>query len=293
MGQDLVKPTPAPDPLPTFRSRRLTIRAIPDSGMEDINLLDTKSQTQSPLFSTLPLELRLSLYHHVIGGEAIHIVPNGPRISHAKCSPLAERSWPGGPCKEGWNISSTKTGKTKDVDHRSTRHNENNVIPLLQTCRAIYTEAIDIPYSTNEFHFVDTEHLIHFSTTILPQRLDAIRSVRVWTMFAFHPLYSTKDPQEALPPPQDEATWERFCGVLASLTGLRELRVELMTSKFWNHAMRVDCEERMLKPLWDVRSSAMWELVVYWPVTAAIAEGAPFRVVQRQEPGDQMGQEAD
>ncbi|KAF2004656.1 hypothetical protein P154DRAFT_35919 [Amniculicola lignicola CBS 123094] len=43
-----------------------------------------------------------------------------------------------------------------------------DILPLLQSCRAVYTEMIDIVYSHPNFHFNTTNSFLIFSTYILP-----------------------------------------------------------------------------------------------------------------------------
>jgi hypothetical protein len=42
---------------------------------------------------------------------------------------------------------------------------------LLQTCRQIYTEAVDLLYSENTFDFATAESFNSFAKTVLPRRL--------------------------------------------------------------------------------------------------------------------------
>lgn len=276
MGQPLVTPTPPPDPLPTLRPRRLTIPRQPDPDFEAALPREIEAQQQSPLFATLPLEVRRLIYHHIVGGQTIHMMPTGARVGHVKCLREGKQKWSNGPCENCWSI--IQKGPPFDL-----RSHHGGMLPLLKTCRMVYSEAIDIMYSDNDFQFIDMEHLIHWSTTFLPKRHDAIRSIQLWMFFLSpHPLYSAESIADPMPP-QDEATWESLCETVGSMQGLQELRVELLP-RDWCASMRPEYEEKLLEPLWHVKSSKVWQFVVHWPSTGIILDGAPFQMITEEGP---------
>jgi len=59
-----------------------------------------------------------------------------------------------------------------------------SVTPILRTCRQIYSESIDVLYTTNTFDFADMNTFQWFTWTIPPEKLARITSLQIGT----HPL---------------------------------------------------------------------------------------------------------
>ncbi|KAB2568833.1 hypothetical protein DBV05_g12484, partial [Lasiodiplodia theobromae] len=148
-----------------------------------------------------------------------------------------------------------------DVDHLrgSTSLPSSCIVPLLQTCRRLYTEAIATLYAETTFSFTDLFTLTDFLTSAIPRAHAArIRSLALtWTPLTqpivprsslspgmvhelrrrhgprgcpllLRPPYAAP-PAHLVGPPHDAATWrDEVCGVVrALLPGLRRLRLEL------------------------------------------------------------------
>lgn len=115
-----------------------------------------------------------------------------------------------------------------------------------------YTEAIHVLYSSNCFDFKDPYGLRYFLQSILPRRIDTIRSVRMYYQAAN--IYEGYD-----------VLWE----ALLSIPGLREVRVMLSTPffvspgrEFWTAR-----EGKWVAPLKHLKGLQVFE--VYFPMIRA------------------------
>ncbi|KAF2684099.1 hypothetical protein K458DRAFT_389314 [Lentithecium fluviatile CBS 122367] len=54
-----------------------------------------------------------------------------------------------------------------------------HVLPFLQSCRRVYSEAIDLLYSAPRFAFCETLTFLAFSASILPSRFQRLRSITI------------------------------------------------------------------------------------------------------------------
>ncbi|CAI7655562.1 unnamed protein product [Penicillium discolor] len=186
----------------------------------------TFEQTQSPLFECLPTEVRLLIWEHYLCSRMLHIIRTNqhnwkrlqkqivgilcsePRnlcpCSHHCWGPLARR--PVGNCTMHMNYGSYYHENFEwKFDTRRV-----NFVPLLQTCRRIYLEAIDIIFQKNTFLFNHTDTIVDFSHTLLPHRTSLIRTLQL----------SFPDP--------GGPSWNRCCQVLATkLPGLKTLTIHL------------------------------------------------------------------
>jgi hypothetical protein len=95
-----------------------------------------------------------------------------------------------------------------------------NLLPLPQTCRFIYAEAITLLYTDNTFDVDHVYTLFYLERSILTQRLSEIRCLNFSWRFK---RYLRAAPR----PPDDLGTWQEACAALAKLAGLRELTVHL------------------------------------------------------------------
>ncbi|KAI0975399.1 hypothetical protein F4678DRAFT_324756 [Xylaria arbuscula] len=181
----------------------------------------------------LPAEIRYLIWEYAVGNRTIHIFYSNPAgaweergnsMPKLRCVECIYRPSPNGwenleplspscaDCGVVWDSFAECRGK---VDWRNTPAPDWNVLPpidqrgtcyridldndwqplaLLTTCRKIYTESIDVLYSTNTFRFPlpapwdGTPHaqprpIEDFSSTILPQRLEQITRVSIGIYF--------------------------------------------------------------------------------------------------------------
>ncbi|RFU34861.1 hypothetical protein B7463_g1482, partial [Scytalidium lignicola] len=127
----------------------------------------TEDQLESPLFK-LPLEIRRQIYEEVLGGHVFHIyfVQAYRRLSHTRCK---DRSTPcnGAVCRSMVKIPGAKD----DWGNISLLH-------MLQSCRRVYSEAIEMLYKENTFDFDSLNGVLQLSRTILPNRMKLVTSVQ-------------------------------------------------------------------------------------------------------------------
>ncbi|GAW23129.1 hypothetical protein ANO14919_126790 [Xylariales sp. No.14919] len=181
----------------------------------------------------LPAEIRCLIWEYAVGNRTIHIFysnPVGPweergnTVPKLRCVECVYRPSPNGwenleplnptcaDCGVVWDSCAECRGK---VDWRNMPAPDWNVLPppdqrgtcyrvevnsdwqplpLLTTCRKIYTEGINILYSTNTFRFplpAPSRGALHaqpkliedFSSTLLPQRLEQITRVSTGIYF--------------------------------------------------------------------------------------------------------------
>ncbi|RDL40249.1 uncharacterized protein BP5553_00228 [Venustampulla echinocandica] len=172
----------APQPLPQQRARSLTLPlpALPDKEKpsQSWNLLtkikfnklkgvlftpapqQTSDQFQSSLLSRLPLEIRQLIWAGVLGGNLLHICRARKKLLAVSCAENPEILELETAQHNCWvSLSCDSQGHPKLCDasgaYRSCQSQHlakaANLLPLLQTCRRIYTEAISILYAGNIF----------------------------------------------------------------------------------------------------------------------------------------------
>lgn len=206
----------AKNQLPRVRPRALTTPLL--ANPEEPSLLSrvnpfkrisprqkTFDQSQSPL-ACLPREIRDLIWTEVLGDRLLQV----KRTSTKLLCPFD--------C-------------TKDVENGSVICEHNNwrlvngprccLLPLLKTCRMIYSEAIPILYGRNVFHFDHVDMFLYFRQSVLPQRLNQIRilylSWETWHSFG------NDERSHVL------ASWRKACDALASFVELQELYVFLIS----------------------------------------------------------------
>ncbi|KAF2002552.1 hypothetical protein P154DRAFT_574128 [Amniculicola lignicola CBS 123094] len=246
----------------------------------------TAQQLQCKMMS-LPLELREMIYKALLGNDTMHIVLKETKLGHLRCKASTLEDCPvvnevGSPSREscwGHTDSANIITDTCMSTGGKIEPTDGDILPLLQTCRQIYSEAIPILYKTNTFSFNDLDSLRHFTATILPVRLSLIRSITLeWCMT--WPIYDViaqtlllSNP--ALYPPNDEATWEESWRIIATMPGLQKLRVRLFYFEGFRNSL---AEMAILAPLMEVKTPSDFVVTVNW--LGEDVEGAPFVLVR-------------
>ncbi|KAF9894052.1 hypothetical protein FE257_009025 [Aspergillus nanangensis] len=252
-GELLPKPSwkDTPDALPEQRPRPLT-PPLPDNnaphppgpntplgmlGLVAKQLIRGKpivqhtcGQGQSPLLQ-LPVEIRLSIWEHYLGGHQLHIVRTNRfesktgrgRLVGIKCGEDPEDFC----AHDCWGkIVVRKAGCVADAvtpveprhylgQFRDSPAEEINFVALLLTCRLIYTETVDILYGRNTFAFDHIDSIISLSRTVLPQRLEKIRSVRL----TYH------HPRPLDIETETHSTFSAACAAIGQMSKLEELTI--------------------------------------------------------------------
>jgi hypothetical protein len=241
----------------------------------------TLIQTQSRVMR-LPLELRQLIYRAVLGDSTFHIIlKNTRKLGHLRCKANSQVECPvvysghkqTRECCWGTvdaaNIWAPLSGQTEPTD--------GDIIPFLQTCRQVYSEAIEFLYSTNTFSISDLDCLRYLSCTVLPCRFQMIQKIQLeWSLT--WPIYDSIAQNlllmvPVLYPPHDEATWEATWRIIAEMPNLKKLLVSLVHFEGFNDP---ECEKKIFAPLMKVSRPTEFQVVVTWP--GREIRGAPFRL---------------
>lgn len=218
-----------PRRLPLHRPRALTY-PIPAKTSRLWNPFQRKQQQQtfdqrqSALLSRLPVEIRRLIWADALGGQLLHIARAPKRLLAIPCAKQERASGLNTRLHGCWGSTTGRVylGTTPGfyLQPRSSHGpRPANLLPLLQTCRIVYTEAISILYEENTFDINHLDTILYLQRSVLLQRLNQIRSVSLAWDFR----YATA----ASPPPYDLDTWRHVCSVLATFTGLHELTMHL------------------------------------------------------------------
>ncbi|KAL1963045.1 hypothetical protein VTN77DRAFT_8793 [Rasamsonia byssochlamydoides] len=308
----------APLPLPARRPRALTA-PLPSVPSADVDLPEngqrerkwgfflrrkekaplrhppmqtTCDQRQCPLMARLPPEIRLAIWKEVLGGLRVHVVrAREKRLLGIRCGEPEEVLQDKGKCPgpgvhDCWGMTTcSKIGYTYRMVGFYTRPTQPvcyaNLLPLVKTCRLIYSETVNLLYAENRFSFNHIDTVIRLAQTVLPHRLDQIRVVHLWHYFRW-PIYENEGSKADWLPPYDPDTWEECCRALASMTGLEELSLHLCGEAVL--PVR-DPMEQLLRPLRQVRAPRVFEVSVPWDEDPAevvhLDDDIPFRIVSR------------
>ncbi len=176
----------------------------------------THDQEQSKYLSMLPLDVRMIIYDMVLGGMVFHIgtetdVRNRilTRICH---HPESVGKGDHQDCFAPSQIRPSSAPR-EDYPHAT------GLLPLLVTCRRIYSEAIDTLYSANTFDFWQNRVAFHFLKGMLPpQRLHSIRRFRWAMQLPHHPNFNTRSRRD----------WaDLFTFFAKELSGLQHLHLKI------------------------------------------------------------------
>ncbi|KAL3458737.1 hypothetical protein BJX64DRAFT_291888 [Aspergillus heterothallicus] len=185
-------------------------------------------QSQCPLFSTLPLEIREVIYEytsyfpeqpHYRKGLDIHIFTHQRKLVWRRCSGIDGSCTVH--CYRGFYGNTPRS---------------LNLLAVVLTCRRIYSEAIPILYARNAFKFSNLAAITSFTSTVLPHRLNCIRSLHLEWFFRD---YDTSIPgedgicYEGVCEKPFDSRWDALWDVLARMRGLRVLVVRLH-GDFWD-----------------------------------------------------------
>ena len=273
----------------------------------------TKSQQQSQLLQKLPLDIRLLIWKRCVGGELLHIVREPGRLGYIIC-PFWKLDLPLLFPLDSDTRDSTRTAiaewaspdytsnhicwspqDTDGLSYARTRESKlfglNNIgrrafLPLLQTCRQIYTEALPVLYQNNIFDVKSLDALLSFPRTTI--HVDLIRSLRLSWNFCADPLQPRSNPtrpprrrllfSDAIPP-FDLDTWLQACNFLSKMKGLKDL-VIMVEGVGWI-SQNPESASQLLLPLTGVRVGRRFEVHVPWEANEW--EDAIVAIVGRQQ----------
>lgn len=147
-------------------------QALPEGRAPSISSLAiTNSQSQSSFLTHLPLEIRQEIYSYVVAGDLKHVVRKGNKLAHVRCILSWEPDF-----SRACRPAAVGTCHAKASRLAST---SNGNVALLRTCRQVYAEAVELMYSGNAFDFDHQDLFLHFSASVLPQRLAVIRRLHL------------------------------------------------------------------------------------------------------------------
>lgn len=280
-------PRDAPIPLPARRKRALTNPLPP---LETIRSMShsirrsrqrTDAQDGSLLLRKLPLELRQIIWEMVLvdgNRTLVHIMRKNGRLGHWRCRIQDGENMcdlQGRRCVEGWLAYKAKM--RCDKAERFELVTDGGLLPLLLTCRTVYSEAISILYAKHIFHFYDPGDIRYFARTILPQRVDSVHSI----IMDWERTFSIFNKDNTIPKHNDEElkAWREIWEIIAKMQGLMELKVILKPHKFFVPRSR---RKRMCRLMMDIHGLRTFELVVPWvdETDWSFAASAPFTIVR-------------
>nr|POE74556.1 hypothetical protein CFP56_37087 [Quercus suber] len=139
----------------------------------------THEQNQCSFLSKLPLDIRLIIFEMLLGGSLFHLSAQNPksRIVLHVCQhrdPIDDRA----------HDCHLITLRRPNEDPSK----KMALLPILMTCRQIYSEAIQTLYQANVFEVRQNFVAFQFLTMMVPpQRLQAIRKFRWHMRIPHHP----------------------------------------------------------------------------------------------------------
>jgi hypothetical protein len=222
------------------------------------------------------------IYRKVLGDRRFHIVLKENKLGHLVCRIDSDL-----PCPPESEVRPTAScwGKSDGASiwrpMHGRRATDGDILPFLQSCRQIYSEAIDLLYSTNTFSFREMDCLRFLANTTLPSSFSQITRLEILSPMHW-PIYDADiqnfflDPP--LYPPYDEATWEATWRLIAKMPNLKYLWVKL----YHCHGFRDSAfEKRMLAPLRKITQVKRFEVHVSW--NGDEITDAPFKLVRLQQ----------
>ena len=293
----------APVPLPKSRARSLTLRLSPPAAhgkakKKDVTAQRTIDQLESSILYRLPLEIRIMVWEHALGGNHVHITRKRKRLGHAIC-PNPNLAIEGG--KELCTATRDGYGFWRATEYPK----KMSPLSLLKTCRQMcvfpflcqtrtnvgisYSEAIDTLYSCNTFSFNDLDAVLSFQSTVLPCRFKLIQSLELIWEFQQSP-HHWRPLGWHTHPPYDPHTWEQTCDILATMDHLRSLTV--IADMRWQRTMTTanpGFNPRLLEPLCKIHVNGTFEVFVTWPEyhpveMEIVHKGIPFQIRRLPEP---------
>ena len=178
-------------------------------------------QDQCNFLSILPLDVRRIIYDMVLGGMVFHITKNTSDSNSRDFRILSHI------CKRPDHIDEDdhfecfdSTSQRPSSAPRRDYPHATGLLPLLVTCRRIYSEAIETLYSANAFEFWENRVAFKFLKVVVPpQRLACIRHFRWNFRIPHHPNIN----------PRSQRDWSDLFTFFSNETsGLQHLYLKLM-----------------------------------------------------------------
>ena len=257
-------------------------------------------QHEAMLLQRLPVELRRSIWLEVLNGSTttLHVVHKShieriknidyrvslPRLGCWQCTLIPHISsvheyFP--PFKHAPSCSGSLSGGHSRTLGPAAPY--GNYLPLLLTCRQIYTESIDLLYSSHVFSFADTGMLNVIASTILPQRLKSIRKLHLERALPHQEPFGVPISDYDSECSREEAKILRdFCQLVNRMEGLQELRIDIFNLEKRFHKSAA-IEEGVLGPFAMIKPLRVFKIRTSWESMGFSDKGCPFRVLRPRD----------
>lgn len=243
---------------------------------------EISSQRDCMLLQKLPPEIRLLIYDYVFGDEAVHLVQLKGKIRHVRCKHVSSSIQSNRHCcpltPARWRVNDGRMAGHSDrmlYPHTHTMLPENlsnSGLSLLRTCRAIYAEAADIPYSKLEFDVDDLHTFIAFTMNVCPDRLRSIKRLTVQWMPIWQPMSGEEHKSSIYSHTHNDRLWALFWARVMALRGLEELKLSLDIGRFscsqaggviiGGKRIRLAIDEPWVSPMLFVRGLRSFDLCI-------------------------------
>jgi len=226
-------------------------------------------QEQALIFQKLPPEIRAQIWQEVVGGYKIYLGIVAQKLRHCKIF-------------GGLGIARDSI----DEDEQERLQIEHRLLPLLFTCRRVYTEAVPHLYSANKFTISHIDAVLALTSSIRLPRFNSISSMSItWSLLMTHRLGFTFGMRT-----QDAQLWDKASRMIASMKGLKNMDIIL-----WGGGMPYGPTGQWdgIKELLDMlcRITRPTKYVVTIDETEVedlmtVYKDAPFRLKWGYEPGE-------
>lgn len=212
-----------------------------------------KSLQNCALLNRLPLEIRQMIWGLCIGGRFLRSKEQRRKLE-LRCNAFSQRR-----CRK--RDFCPKHSEKVTVIIRSPS-------ALLFVCRQVYSEAINIFFSTNTF-FMNSEfnnNIEYMPRLLLKQRIDMIRSIRfMWEIWGDAPIVPSSKSCHGEWFKYNR--WVRTWGVLASMKSLQSLLVLLRVRSYRWDGISPTAMELLLEPIRKVTTPKRFTLDIGLPHT--------------------------
>ncbi len=211
-------------------------------------------QPAQPLRSSqllrIPFELRFMVYDYLFRGNVIYLFTAFKKLAYICCNSSSSHD-----LTKAWCRSAAHFDHTRRVNVEASIL----PIPLLLSCRKLYTELIPILYGENVFNIEDMKAFIRFCEIIPSQGLTAIKHLNVhWTAPQPPLQYPGTGLRFLRKLPYANVTYVQFWHTVAKeMPGLRKLQFVIDDCRWLG---KVSIDDAWLGPLKEVRGLGRFDL---------------------------------
>ncbi|KAF2495984.1 hypothetical protein BU16DRAFT_617501 [Lophium mytilinum] len=251
MEQQIRRLDKAAPPKLSSRRRELSRPPKPSSRLLFLGKRRKQQRQTGPLFSRLPAELRIMIFSYVFHdpNDVVHVIWMRKSLAHIRCPIPEDAHGRHRGCHIHCEFCTSSYGLASGFYHcfpGSIQGTSRTEIALLQTCRQVYGEAINLLYSTATFDFISGRPFMYFKCAILPQRLNAITSLQIY-WFSYE--MPTRDDREIIQIEYLPNHWDPMCRTIVTMKGLRSFTLLLHSFNSLDNSH----QDLLLEPLEDLR----------------------------------------